>query len=94
MQGMNDEVRQALLHLTALRKRVLKASDMTGQLFAPLIGKAEPQPTHSDLERAVKDLEQKVPDYYIWYEPRHARYALIPKTDQELDVTQSVARES
>lgn len=80
---MDEEVRQALLRLTALRKRMLKANHITGHLFAHL-GKTDPPPSHSDLERAVKDLEEKVSGYHIWYEPRHARYALIPKTDQEL----------
>lgn len=81
---MDEEVRQALLRLTTLRKRMLKANDLTGQLFAGLLEKTDPAPTQSDLEQAIKDLEGQVPGYHVWYEPRHARYALIPKTDQEL----------
>ena len=40
---MDDEVRQALLRLTALRRRVLKAGNLTGQLFTSLIDQTEPQ---------------------------------------------------
>jgi len=80
----DEEIRQALWRLTALRKRVVKASDTAGRLFASLVDQAEPLPTHSDLEQAVGELEQKVLGYHVWFEPRHGCYALIPKADQEL----------
>jgi hypothetical protein len=82
---VGEEVRQALLRLTALRRRVLKVNDTAGRLFAPLLDKTDPPPTHSELEQAVGDLQQKVPGYHVWFEPRHGCYALIPKTDQELE---------
>lgn len=81
----DEEVRLALWRLTALRKRLVKANDTAGRLFASLVEKAEPLPTHSELEQAVGDLQQKVPGYHVWFEPRHGCYALIPKTDQELE---------
>jgi len=83
-QEIGEEVRQALLRLTALRKRVKEANDTIGRLFAPLLEKTDPPPGQSDLDQAVKDLEGQVPGYYVWYEPRHTRYVLVPKTDQEL----------
>lgn len=81
---MDDDIRQALLRLSALRRRVVKVNDTVGRLFAPLMDKTDPPPSQNDLDQAVKDLEGQVPGYYVWYEPRHERYALIPKTDLEL----------
>jgi hypothetical protein len=81
---IEEEIRQALWRLTALRKRVVKANDTAGRLFASLVDQAEPLPTHSDLDQAVRDLESQVPGYHVWFEPRHGCYALIPKTDLEL----------
>lgn len=80
---MNEEIRQELLRLTDLRKRMLEANDTVGRLFAPLVDEASPKPHRSDLEQAEKDLELRVQGFHVWFEPRHARYALIPKTDQE-----------
>ena len=77
---MDEEaMRQALLHLTTLRKRVLAANDTTGRLFASL------KQSRSELEQAEKDLEQKLQGFHVWFEPRHARYVLVPKLDQEND---------
>ena len=80
---MHEEIRQELLRLTDLHKRRLQANDVIGRLFAPLINEASPPPTWSELEQAKKDLEQRIPGYFIWFEPVHARYVLVPKTDQE-----------
>jgi hypothetical protein len=63
--------------------RVLEANDAVGRLFAGLSNDANTPPSRDELDRAERDLERQVPGYYVWFEPCHARYALIPKTDQE-----------
>jgi len=80
---MNDDIRRDLLHLTTLRKRVLEAHDVIGQLFANRGNDSSTPPSWEELGRAEKDVEQQVPEFYVWFEPRHARYALVPKSDQE-----------
>jgi hypothetical protein len=80
---MNEHIRQALIQLTALRKRVLEANDTVGRLFASLSNDSSTPPSRDELDQAEKDLERQVPGFYVWFEPRHARYALVPKTDRE-----------
>jgi hypothetical protein len=80
---MDEEIREALLRLTDGRKRVLEVSDVVGRLFAPLIDQKSPPPTQRELEQAKEALERRVPGYWVWFEPAHARYVLVPKTDQE-----------
>lgn len=78
---MNEEIRQALLHLTALRKRVRKG--ITNRLFAsPLID--QKRPMWDDLEQAEKDLPMSIPNVYVWFDPNHARSVRIPRTDQKM----------
>jgi hypothetical protein len=81
--AMNERIREALIQLTGLRKRVLEASDVVGRLFASLSNDTNPAPSRDELEQAEKDLERQVPGFYVWFEPRHARYVLVPKSDQE-----------
>ena len=80
---MDEQIREVLLELTDLRKRVLAANDVIGRIFAPLVDEVSPPPTRSNLEQAERDLEQRTPGYFVWFEPRHARYCLVPKLDQE-----------
>jgi hypothetical protein len=79
-----DEVRQALLHLTLERKRTVEASTLLTRLFAGQLGDNEPTLSFDELEQTRKDLEDVVPGYHIWFEPRHTCYVLVPKLDREV----------
>ena len=62
---MNDDIRQALLRLTALRKRVLEAHDVIGQLFANPGDNNSTPPSWEELNRAEKNVERQVPEFYV-----------------------------
>src|SRR6266542_889474 len=67
--AMNANIRQALMQLTALRKRVLEANDTVGRLFASLSNDSSTPPSRDELDQAEKDLERQVPGFYVWFEP-------------------------
>ena len=47
---MDEQIREVLLELTDLRKRVLAANDVIGRIFAPLVDEVSP-PTDSEQPR-------------------------------------------
>ena len=78
---LDDSIRTDLLALTALRQRVVKENDLVGRLFATIRQDAEPPPSYADLDKAVAELEKKVPGFYVWYFPGEKAYGLFPNTD-------------
>ena len=74
-----ETIRVELLALTALHKRVVEGNDLVGRLFASLRNDETPPPTYAELDIAVKELEKKVPGFYVWYYPEEKTYGLFPE---------------
>jgi hypothetical protein len=80
---MNDlqAIRTELIALAELRQRVVKENDLVGRLFATMRQDTAPPPSWGDLNRAEKELESKVPGFYIWYVPTESVYTLLPNLE-------------
>ncbi len=69
-----DGIVAELLKLTQMHEKYLEQHDTLNRLF-----NSDVVVTGEDLDKAVAELEQKVPGFRVWFEPRHKRYVLVPQ---------------
>ncbi len=70
------DLHQELLNLTKLRNEVFAIHDPINRLFMPA-GKVD-GPTRADLDKAIAELEAKVPGFHLWFTPMERQYGLFP----------------
>ena len=72
-----------LRELTKERTLVEKANDTFNLLFAPFLEQSEKPPTWEEHWHHVDALSADLPNFSVWWEPRHGVYALIPSVEKE-----------
>jgi len=80
---LDNDLRQELLELVGLRRRVVEENDTIGRLFASLREESTRPPSWNELEEKEKALEASVPGFSVWYAREFGCYVLVPGSGEK-----------